>query len=294
MIIPKGVFINGEGRQQMNKINSTPAMTSEEAVLQMRSNPNLAALVEACYFDDPVLGAAKRFAAGKEWKAIERILSPINGRTVLEVGAGRGMASFAFEKAGARVTALEPDPSVVVGGGALRTLKAEAQLEMTIVEEWGESLPFADGAFDIVFARQVLHHAANLEKFCAEMFRVLKKGGKFLACREHVIKNEQDLKIFLDNHSMHKQTLTEHAYTLDAYLAAMVQAGFGVRFLGPWESEINLFPDSARHIKQKIASKLRLPVASLIPDWFVFKVGRIFSEKAYFPGCLYTFICKKK
>lgn len=278
----------------MIRANDVPIMTSEEAVLQMRSKPALAALVEDCYFDDPILGAAQRFAAGNEWKAIKKILFPINGRVVLEVGAGRGMASFAFEKAGASVTALEPDPSTVVGAGALRALKAEAQLEMKIVEEWGESLPFADGSFDIVFARQVLHHAANLEKFCAEMFRVLKKGGKFLACREHVVKNEQDLKIFLDNHSMHKQTLTEHAYTLDAYLAAMVQAGFGVRSLAPWESEINLFPDSALRIKQKIASKLRLPVAPLIPDWFVFAVGRMFSEKVYSPGCLYTFICKKK
>ena len=278
----------------MNRANSAPRMTSEEAVLQMRSKPELAALVEACYFDDPIFCAAKRFAISNEWNAIKKILSPINGSVVLEVGAGRGMASFAFEKAGAQVTALEPDSSTIVGAGALRTLKAEAQLEMTIVEEWGESLPFADDSFDIVFARQVLHHSANLTKFCAEMFRVLKKGGKFLACREHVVKNEQDLKVFLDNHPVHKQTLTEHAYTLDTYLAAMVQAGFSVRPIGPWESDINLFPSSAQLVKQRIASKIRLPVASLIPDWLSFKVGRIFSEKAYFPGCLYTFICKKK
>ena len=43
---------------------------------------------------------------------------------------------------------------------------------------------------------------------------------------------------------MHKQTLTEHAYTLDTYLAAIVRAGFSVRAMGPWESEINLFPDA--------------------------------------------------
>ena len=92
----------------------------------MRSKPELAAIVEACYFDDPIFCAAKRFAASNEWNAIKKILSPINGSAVLEVGAGRGVASFAFEKAGALVTALEPDPSNIVGAGALRTLGRSA------------------------------------------------------------------------------------------------------------------------------------------------------------------------
>lgn len=60
----------------MNRANSAPRMTSEEAVLQMRSKPELAALVEACYFDDPIFCAAKRFAISNEWNAIKKILSP--------------------------------------------------------------------------------------------------------------------------------------------------------------------------------------------------------------------------
>lgn len=88
------------------------------------------------------------------------------------------------------------------------------------MEERGE-LPFAKESFDIAYARQVLHHAADLSQFCVEIFRILKKGGIFLACREHVVKNEQERKIFLENHSLHKLTMTENAFRLEEYCEAI-------------------------------------------------------------------------
>lgn len=44
----------------------------------------------------------------------------------------------------------------------------------------GEKLPFADGAFDVVFSTQVFEHVANLGETVAEIRRVLAPGGTLL------------------------------------------------------------------------------------------------------------------
>ena len=73
------------------------------------------------------------------------------------------------------------------------TLAAETALPINVVEEFSERLPFAEGTFDVVFARAVLHHTRDLELACSEMYRVLRPGGILVAAREHVISKQADL-----------------------------------------------------------------------------------------------------
>ena len=43
----------------------------------------------------------------------------------LDLGAGRGISSYALAREGWQVTALEPDPSMLIGAGAIRSLVAK-------------------------------------------------------------------------------------------------------------------------------------------------------------------------
>src|SRR5262249_25538597 len=133
------------------------AMTWEEAVLWLRSQADQQELVRHCYYDDPLEEAAERFRRSEEWAATRRLLSERWPGKVLDLGAGRGIASFAFAHDGCEVTALEPDASEVVGRGAIEALSRQAALRIKTVGAWGESLPFADNEFDIVYGRAVLH-----------------------------------------------------------------------------------------------------------------------------------------
>ena len=81
-----------------------------------------------------------------------------------------------------------------------------------MIEEFSEGLPFEDGAFDVVFARAVLHHTRDLNDACREMYRVLNPGGLFLGVREHVISREADLARFLEQHPLHRLYGGEHAF----------------------------------------------------------------------------------
>ena len=236
--------------------------------------------------DDPLLNAAERYYASSEWDAVRQLIG-VDGGRVLDVGAGRGISSYALARDGWLVTALEPDPSPVVGTGAIRQLAAASQLAITVVEDWGEALPFPDASFDLVYGRQVLHHARDLTTLCAELARVLKPGGTFLATREHVIFRDSDLAEFLEKHPLQWLYCGEHAYRLAEYKAAIEGAGIRLtRVLNPWASAVNLYPRSAKEVGELIHARLWFVPTSLVTPSLLQRLGWLVRS----PGTAYSFL----
>lgn len=110
------------------------------------------------------------------WMAAARPYLPAAGGLVLDLGSGTGRFTAALGRSGgARVVACEPSAGmraafprhafpaggVLVGGAA-------------------EAMPFRAGAFDAVWASQVLHHVRDLPAFAAGVRRVLRPGGHLL------------------------------------------------------------------------------------------------------------------
>jgi SAM-dependent methyltransferase len=264
--------------------------TWEQAVQWLKSQPEQADLVQACFYDDPLEEAARRYHQSTEWKAVQGLIDGHHGKA-LEIGAGRGIASYALAKDGWCVTALEPDASDIVGAGAIRSLSHATATQIDVVTDWGEKLPFADESFDLVLCRAVLHHARDLGDLCAEAGRVLRSSGIMVATREHVISRQSDLDAFLKSHSLHWLYGGENAFLLTEYLSAIKNAGLNVtRVINPLESDINLFPDTVATAKSRVAKRLRLPSPALVPDIALRLLGR-FSRN---PGRLYSFVATKQ
>lgn len=275
--------------------------TWEGAVTWLRQQEDQAYLVRSCYYDDPLLGAADRYAHSEEWISIKNIISGRSGEA-LDIGAGRGIASYALAKEGWNVTALEPDPSDLVGAGAIRRLAAEGKVSITVEQRWGESLPFADATFDLVFARAVLHHAKDLDQFCKEIWRVLKPHGLLIAAREHVISSKADLPKFFAIHPLHRLYGGENAYVVGGYRRALAGAGLSlVREIRPFEDPINYAPILRDELRGHLMKYARtIPVAGAliagclrIPGmfWLFLKIIDHVDRR---PGRLYTFLCTKK
>ncbi len=254
-----------------------------------------------CYYDDPLIKAAERYWKSEEWAAIQERVTDRSGKA-LDVGAGRGIASYALARDGFAVTALEPDSSYLVGAGAIRTLADETDMPIHVVEEFSERLPFADGEFDLIFARAVLHHTRDLEKVCQEFFRVLKPGGLLVVVREHVISREEDLSRFLDIHPLHKLYGGEHAYRLVQYLAAFEKSGFlSLEVLSPWHSPVNFAPHTLKSLKAELAVRMsfglqvieRLVVLLLDLPGVWPLARRLLDQFDRRPGRLYSFIAEK-
>lgn len=259
-------------------------MTWEEAVILLKSQESQRQLVEDCYFDDPIEQSAERFYHSSEWKAVSSLISNISKGLALDVGTGRGISSYALAKDGWQVVALEPDASELIGCGAIKKLAEISNLPIEIFQSNGEKMPFENEKFDLVYGRQVLHHANDLSLFCKEAYRVLKPGGKAVFTREHVISNSKQLNKFLQGHPLHNLYGGENALKLNAYLSALHNSGLVIaQIIKPFSSDINLFPLS----KEKLKHRTKLP-------FFLIELALHFFNLAYKqPGRLYSFICYK-
>jgi SAM-dependent methyltransferase len=278
--------------------------TWEQAVQWLRDQPDQDWLVRACYYDDPLLQAAERFANSDEWLAVRDFLPQPPG-LALDLGAGRGISSYALARDGWQVTALEPDRSPVVGSGAIRALAAEANLSISIIEEYGETLHFDNDTFDLVYGRQVLHHARNLPKLCQEAARVLRPGGCFVATREHVISKPDDLDAFLRSHPLHHLYGGEHAYLLGEYRSAITHSGMSlVKILAPFESVINYFPMTreewhaacSRPLAWIVGERIARMLTSerhVFGRWLLSRLASWRARWSHEPGRLYSFVAER-
>jgi SAM-dependent methyltransferase len=280
-------------------MNASKFQTWEDAVQWLISQPEQQEIVKACYYDSPPSAAAQRYWQSIEWQSIREHL-PSPPTQALDIGAGNGISSYALAKDGWQVTALEPDPSNLVGVGAIQALAKQEQLPIEVVREFGEDLPFPDASFDFVFARQVLHHAKDLPQLCKEIARVLRPSGRFIAVRDHVISKPEDLPKFLDTHPLHNLYGGEHAYLRSEYLDAIKSANLTVNYvLDAFDSPINYSPHTPDTLKQEFLTRLgSIPVFSKIAsitasDRIFPHTLRLMSKFDRRPGRAISFICQK-
>jgi 2-polyprenyl-3-methyl-5-hydroxy-6-metoxy-1,4-benzoquinol methylase len=125
---------------------------------------------EAVWRAVPEGAEPERFAARRAF-LLDRV-EP--GRRVLDLGCGDGAFAAALLDAGCAVTMAD------VAEEALRRARARAPQAAAVKLAEGEPLPFEEGAFDIVWAGEVLEHVADVVGLLAEVRRVLRWGGRVL------------------------------------------------------------------------------------------------------------------
>lgn len=126
------------------------------------------------------------FCASSYWRKLTRkellpwLLSGTQlGEHVLEIGAGPGAATEELRRRAGRVTSLEYSHAFAVGIARRSEVTNEA-----VVQGDASALPFPEKMFSAAIAVLVLHHLKTRqaqEHAFAEVFRVLRPGGVFLA-----------------------------------------------------------------------------------------------------------------
>ena len=92
-------------------------MTTAEAIEHLRADPEHADLIRDAYLGPHTREASSRFQHSAEFEETVRVVGGFEGRDVLDLGAGTGIASLAIANAGAaRVYAVTRTPRRSLGG----------------------------------------------------------------------------------------------------------------------------------------------------------------------------------
>jgi len=276
-------------------------MNHEEAILKLSRDPIYKQRIYDSYLCGNMIQNCVRYFDSIEFNETLKLIKNLKlGSDFLEIGAGPGFASIAFSKSGFNVTALELDSSNILGVGAIKCSQIQNNVYINLIHSSGNSLPFSDSIFDIIYFRQSLHHMMHSGVVLLEANRVLKSGGIILAMREHVVSNSRQLCFFLKKHPVHRLCGGEYAYTLKYYKSRLLEAGFErILILKPFSSPINYYPFSESELKYEIAKRLRFRSLKKIflilanrayISTMIFKVMNILVRR---PGRNYSFIFKK-
>jgi len=287
-------------------------MTWEETIKFIRTQPEFKYLVDKAYFEEDLSLNVERFKQSEEFIETLKLLKQYqpNAKTVLDIGSGNGISAVALALQGYDVVTIEPDSSDTIGAGAIRKLKEHYNLiNLEIYEAYAEELQLSNESFDIVYTRQCMHHAYDLDKFVAEASRVTKKNGLFITIRDHVIFNQKDKEWFLENHPLQKFYGGENAFQRIEYRKAMQNAGLKIEEeLKHFDNVINYFPTSKEEILDQFQIKRTKAILRLKNKiGFLYKV--YFFQKMYFkrlgldkkdvfnenkiPGRMYSYVAVK-
>ena len=113
------------------------------------------------------------------WRAATtRAVAPKAGERILDLAAGTGTSSAALARSGAHVVAADFSAGMIEVGK--RRQAGNPNIEF--VQADAQALPFSDAEFDAVTISFGLRNVQDPHLGLAEMFRVLKPGGRLVIC----------------------------------------------------------------------------------------------------------------
>jgi ubiquinone/menaquinone biosynthesis C-methylase UbiE len=187
---------------------------------------------------------------------------------VLEVGCGTGNYLTALAGAtGSAATGV--DPSQVMLAAA-----RERAPDLTWLSGRGEALPLPDGAFDLVYSVDVIHHVHDRPAHFTEVLRVLAPGGRFCIATD----SEEDIRrrVPLTSHFPETVEIELARYPkIVTLIAEMRTAGFGRIELDHVELEYEL--TDVQPYRDRAFSSLHL----IDSDAFEAGIARLESDLAF-------------
>jgi demethylmenaquinone methyltransferase/2-methoxy-6-polyprenyl-1,4-benzoquinol methylase len=110
------------------------------------------------------------------WRiATTKAVDPKPGERILDIACGTGTSTVPLARSGATVVGIDFSPQMIAEAG-----KKHPKIEFR--EADAMKLPFGDDEFDAVTISFGLRNVQDPKKALAEMYRVLKPGGRLVVC----------------------------------------------------------------------------------------------------------------
>jgi ArsR family transcriptional regulator len=131
------------------------------------------------FFDSVAGRLGKDYVPGQSWKSVaEALLRLMPPMVIADLGAGEGTFALVLAQRAKKVIAVDTSAKMieVAREQALRHGVKNVEYRLGDMEE----VPIEDGAVDLVFFSQSLHHALHPERAVSEANRILQPGGRIV------------------------------------------------------------------------------------------------------------------
>jgi ubiquinone/menaquinone biosynthesis C-methylase UbiE len=166
-------------------------------------------------------------------REVARLAQVRPGEVVLDLGCGTGtlLETLLIQRPDARYVGVDPDPQVL--DIASRKLRRHASV-VQLMTGYGDNLPVADRAVDIVVSTLTFHHLTDSAKrsTLAEVRRVLRPAGRFLLI-DFGRPTSRAAKVLLTVGSLFDGRANMRANLAGELPTLLHQAGFAVAELRP-------------------------------------------------------------
>lgn len=179
---------------------------------------------------------------------VDRLLGPVAGLKVLDVGCGTGRHAHRLAAMGAEVTGVDFSSGMLARARA----KPGAERIRFVQHDLAQPLPFEGGAFARVLCGLVVDHIADLEGLMRELGRVCAPDGRVVVTVMHpamMLKGVQAR--FRDPATDEEIRPASHPHVMSDYVMAALRAGLTIMHLGEHSATEELatrVPRAARYV----------------------------------------------
>jgi ubiquinone/menaquinone biosynthesis C-methylase UbiE len=190
--------------------------------------------------------AADRYVVSSilaEGAELERMLELARLRgdeRVLDIATGGGHTALAFAPHVREVVASDLTPAMLAAAARHLAARGVSNVRFEIAD--AESLPFADGEFDVVTARFAPHHFPEPAAFVSETARVLRPGGR-LVIFDNMAPEDEELDAFVNRLEVWRDPTHVRSHRSSEWVAILSTAGFAVEAADPLVRKLYAFEE---------------------------------------------------
>lgn len=156
---------------------------------------------------------------------IRRLLGPVSGLDVADLGCGTGQHAVRLAEAGAKVTAVDFSPGML---GRARERPGSGRVRF-IQRDLSEPLPLPDDAFDRVLCSCALEHVEKLDVAFGQMARICRPSGWIAIIEMHPGLRRQDAAAsFHDPQTGQEIRPKSQEYQVGEYVMAALGSGLTI------------------------------------------------------------------
>jgi ArsR family transcriptional regulator len=131
------------------------------------------------FFDSVAGRLGKDYVPGRSWKGMaEALLRLMPPMVIADLGAGEGAFALLLAQRATKVIAVDSSSKMIEVSREQAQRHGVKNVEYRLGDM--EELPIDDGAVDLVFFSQSLHHALHPERAIQEAWRILAPGGRIV------------------------------------------------------------------------------------------------------------------